>query len=90
MCHLGEPLGKPKDVKGCPALNFITDQRRSVLGRQKPDRMFCSSFQIEARSVGHTVLTVSVRVHQQSLQTSATFAAYEPLKVRTCVLGPNR
>ncbi|XP_048785353.1 nuclear pore membrane glycoprotein 210-like isoform X2 [Lagopus muta] len=63
----------------------ISMEKRGVFvlaegGRQKPDRMFCSSFQIEARSVGHTVLTVSVRVHQQSLQTSATFAAYEPLK----------
>uniref|UniRef100_A0A803XYU9 Nucleoporin 210 like n=1 Tax=Meleagris gallopavo TaxID=9103 RepID=A0A803XYU9_MELGA len=63
----------------------ISMEKRGVFvlaegGGQKPDRAFCSSFQIEARSVGHTVLTVSVRVHQQHLETSATFAAYEPLK----------
>ncbi|POI26619.1 hypothetical protein CIB84_009631, partial [Bambusicola thoracicus] len=55
-------------------------QRRSVLDNQKPDWMFCSSLQMEARSVGHTLLTVSVNVHQQYLETSAIFAAYEPLK----------
>uniref|UniRef100_A0A8C9LAN5 Nucleoporin 210 like n=1 Tax=Pavo cristatus TaxID=9049 RepID=A0A8C9LAN5_PAVCR len=63
----------------------ISMEKRGVFvlaggGHQKPDRTFCSSFQIEARAVGHTLLTVGVDVHQQYLETSATFAAYEPLK----------
>ncbi|XP_031462245.1 nuclear pore membrane glycoprotein 210-like isoform X2 [Phasianus colchicus] len=63
----------------------ISMEKRGVFvlaegGRQKPDRTVCSSFQIKARSVGHTLLTVSVNVHQQYLETSATFAAYEPLR----------
>ncbi|XP_015740000.1 nuclear pore membrane glycoprotein 210-like isoform X2 [Coturnix japonica] len=63
----------------------ISMEKRGVFvlpegGNQKPDLTFCSSFQIEARSVGHTSLTVRVNVHQQYLETNATFAAYEPLK----------
>ncbi|XP_021232281.1 nuclear pore membrane glycoprotein 210-like isoform X2 [Numida meleagris] len=49
-------------------------------GNQKADRISCSSFQIEARSLGHTLLTVGVSAHQQHFETSAMFAAYEPLK----------
>ncbi|NXC49303.1 P210L protein, partial [Penelope pileata] len=49
-------------------------------GDRRPGQEFCSSFQIEARSVGHTLLTVSVAVPQQYLETNAVFAAYEPLK----------
>uniref|UniRef100_U3J4P1 Nucleoporin 210 like n=1 Tax=Anas platyrhynchos platyrhynchos TaxID=8840 RepID=U3J4P1_ANAPP len=49
-------------------------------GNQKPGQTFCSSFQLEAKSVGHTLLTASITVHQQHFETSAVFAAYEPLK----------
>ncbi|NXK46489.1 P210L protein, partial [Chauna torquata] len=49
-------------------------------GNQKPGQTFCSSFQLEAKSLGHTLLTASVSVHQQYFETSAVFAAYEPLK----------
>ncbi|NXI74493.1 P210L protein, partial [Anseranas semipalmata] len=49
-------------------------------GNQKPGQTFCSSFQLEAKSLGHTLLTASVTVHQQYFETSAVFAAYEPLK----------
>ncbi|XP_040508537.1 nuclear pore membrane glycoprotein 210-like isoform X7 [Gallus gallus] len=63
----------------------ISMEKRGVFvlaegGNRKPDWTFCSSLQIEARSVGHTLLTVSVNVHEQYLETSAMFAAYEPLK----------
>nr|XP_047905222.1 nuclear pore membrane glycoprotein 210-like isoform X6 [Anser cygnoides] len=49
-------------------------------GNQKPGQTFCSSLQLEAKSVGHTLLTASVTVHQEHFETSAVFAAYEPLK----------
>ncbi|XP_040395132.1 nuclear pore membrane glycoprotein 210-like isoform X2 [Cygnus olor] len=49
-------------------------------GNQKPGQTFCSSFQLEAKSVGHTLLTASITVHQEHFETSAVFAAYEPLK----------
>ncbi|XP_068518769.1 nuclear pore membrane glycoprotein 210-like [Anas acuta] len=49
-------------------------------GNQKPGQTFCSSFQLEAKSVGHTLLTASIIVHHQHFETSAVFAAYEPLK----------
>uniref|UniRef100_A0A8V1AEC8 Nucleoporin 210 like n=1 Tax=Gallus gallus TaxID=9031 RepID=A0A8V1AEC8_CHICK len=74
------------EMPSCPGLeteSFCLKVKvclRSVLGNRKPDWTFCSSLQIEARSVGHTLLTVSVNVHEQYLETSAMFAAYEPLK----------
>ncbi|XP_025936693.1 nuclear pore membrane glycoprotein 210-like [Apteryx rowi] len=49
-------------------------------GNQKPGQTFCSSFLLEAKSLGHTLVTASVAVHQQYFETSAMFAAYEPLK----------
>ncbi|NWZ28752.1 P210L protein, partial [Asarcornis scutulata] len=63
----------------------ISMEKQGVLvlaeeGNQKPGQTFCSSFQLEAKSVGHTLLTASITVHQQHFETSAVFAAYEPLK----------
>nr|XP_042699089.1 nuclear pore membrane glycoprotein 210-like [Chrysemys picta bellii] len=49
-------------------------------GNQKPGLTFCSSIQLAAKSLGHTLVTVSVTVFQEYFETSATFAAYEPLK----------
>uniref|UniRef100_A0A8C4J8N3 Nucleoporin 210 like n=1 Tax=Dromaius novaehollandiae TaxID=8790 RepID=A0A8C4J8N3_DRONO len=49
-------------------------------GNQKPSQTFCSSFLLEAKSLGHTLVTASITVHQQYFETSAMFAAYEPLK----------
>uniref|UniRef100_A0A8B9PCL5 Nucleoporin 210 like n=1 Tax=Apteryx owenii TaxID=8824 RepID=A0A8B9PCL5_APTOW len=49
-------------------------------GNQKPGQTFCSSFLLEAKSLGHTLVTASIAVHQQYFETSAMFAAYEPLK----------
>uniref|UniRef100_A0A8C5EXR3 Nucleoporin 210 like n=1 Tax=Gopherus evgoodei TaxID=1825980 RepID=A0A8C5EXR3_9SAUR len=49
-------------------------------GNQKPGLTFCSSIQLAAKSLGHTLVMVSVTVFQEYFETSATFAAYEPLK----------
>ncbi|NXE57620.1 P210L protein, partial [Casuarius casuarius] len=49
-------------------------------GNQKPGQTFCSSFLLEAKSLGHTLVTASITVHQQYFETSTMFAAYEPLK----------
>eukprot|EP00072_Mus_musculus_P034438 XP_006502356.1 PREDICTED: nuclear pore membrane glycoprotein 210-like isoform X1 [Mus musculus] len=49
-------------------------------GIQKPGAMHCSSVHIAATSPGHTLVTVSVTGHEEHAWSSATFAAYEPLK----------
>ncbi|XP_028608917.1 nuclear pore membrane glycoprotein 210-like [Grammomys surdaster] len=49
-------------------------------GLQKPAEMHCSSVHIAATSPGHTLVTVSVTGHEEHVWSSATFAAYEPLK----------
>ncbi|KAM7055066.1 nuclear pore membrane glycoprotein 210-like [Molossus nigricans] len=49
-------------------------------GIQRPGPKHCSSTHIAARSLGHTVLTVSINEYEEYLESSATFAAYEPLK----------
>lgn len=43
--------------------------------------MHCSSVHIAATSPGHTLVTISVTGHEEHVWSSATFAAYEPLKV---------
>ncbi|XP_054527471.1 nuclear pore membrane glycoprotein 210-like isoform X3 [Pan troglodytes] len=49
-------------------------------GIQRPGPMHCSSTHIAAKSLGHTLVTVSVNECDKYLESSATFAAYEPLK----------
>eukprot|EP00073_Rattus_norvegicus_P034814 XP_008759419.1 PREDICTED: nuclear pore membrane glycoprotein 210-like isoform X4 [Rattus norvegicus] len=49
-------------------------------GIQKPGPMHCSSVHIAATSPGHTLVTISVTGHEEHVWSSATFAAYEPLK----------
>uniref|UniRef100_A0A2K5XI24 Nucleoporin 210 like n=1 Tax=Mandrillus leucophaeus TaxID=9568 RepID=A0A2K5XI24_MANLE len=49
-------------------------------GIQRPGPMHCSSTHIAAKSLGHAVVTVSVSECDKYLESSATFAAYEPLK----------
>ncbi|XP_074836605.1 nuclear pore membrane glycoprotein 210-like isoform X2 [Carettochelys insculpta] len=49
-------------------------------GSQKPGLTFCSSIQLVAKSLGHTLVMVSTTVFQEYFETSATFAVYEPLK----------
>uniref|UniRef100_A0A8C3YBQ8 Nucleoporin 210 like n=1 Tax=Catagonus wagneri TaxID=51154 RepID=A0A8C3YBQ8_9CETA len=49
-------------------------------GIQRPGPTHCSSTHIEAKSLGHTLVTVSVTEYGEYLESSATFAAYEPLK----------
>lgn len=50
-------------------------------GIQRPGPTHCSSTHIAAKSLGHTLVTVSVTDYEEYLDSSATFAAYEPLKV---------
>uniref|UniRef100_A0A8C9AQQ3 Nucleoporin 210 like n=1 Tax=Prolemur simus TaxID=1328070 RepID=A0A8C9AQQ3_PROSS len=47
---------------------------------QRPGSMHCSSIHIAAKALGHTLVTVSVTAYEEYLESSATFAAYEPLK----------
>lgn len=49
---------------------------------QRPGPAHCSSIHIAAKSLGHAAVTVSVTEYEEYLESSATFAAYEPLKVR--------
>ncbi|XP_059001680.1 nuclear pore membrane glycoprotein 210-like isoform X4 [Mustela lutreola] len=49
-------------------------------GIQRPGPTHCSSIHIAAKSLGHTLVTVSVTESEEYLESSATFAAYEPLK----------
>ncbi|XP_064226483.1 nuclear pore membrane glycoprotein 210-like isoform X15 [Aotus nancymaae] len=49
-------------------------------GIQRPGPMHCSSIYMAAKSLGHTLVTVSVNECEEYLESSATFAAYEPLK----------
>ncbi|EPY86586.1 hypothetical protein CB1_000306065 [Camelus ferus] len=56
-------------------------------GIQKPGPTHCSSTHIAAKSLGHTLVTVSVTGYEEYLESSATFAAYEPLKILTFRIG---
>ncbi|KAK2494641.1 hypothetical protein MC885_003008, partial [Smutsia gigantea] len=49
-------------------------------GMQRPGPAHCSSVHIAAKSLGHALVTVSVTESEEYLESSATFAAYEPLK----------
>ncbi|XP_045838285.1 nuclear pore membrane glycoprotein 210-like isoform X2 [Meles meles] len=49
-------------------------------GIQRPGPAHCSSIHIAAQSLGHALVTVSVAESDEHLESSATFAAYEPLK----------
>ncbi|KAI5164766.1 hypothetical protein MUG91_G45n184 [Manis pentadactyla] len=49
-------------------------------GMQRPGPAHCSSIHIAAKSLGHAAVTVSVTEYEEYLESSATFAAYEPLK----------
>ncbi|GAB1287765.1 Nuclear pore membrane glycoprotein 210-like [Apodemus speciosus] len=49
-------------------------------GIQQPGAMHCSSVHLAATSPGHTLVTVSVTGLEEHVWSSATFAAYEPLK----------
>ncbi|XP_059740963.1 nuclear pore membrane glycoprotein 210-like isoform X5 [Bos taurus] len=56
-------------------------------GIQRPGPAHCSSTHIAAKSLGHTLVTVSVTDYEEYLESSATFAAYEPLKILTFQIG---
>ncbi|KAJ8794168.1 hypothetical protein J1605_003314 [Eschrichtius robustus] len=56
-------------------------------GIQRPGPTHCSSAHIAAKSLGHTLVTVSVTEYEEYLESSATFAAYEPLKILTFQIG---
>nr|KAF6397487.1 nucleoporin 210 like [Rousettus aegyptiacus] len=66
------PLDLNMDKQGVFALLKEGVQRRG------PEH--CSSTHIVAKSLGHTLVTVSVTEYEEYLGSSATFAAYGPLK----------
>nr|KAF6316354.1 nucleoporin 210 like [Pipistrellus kuhlii] len=49
-------------------------------GIQRPGPKHCSSTHIAAKAPGQTLLTVSVTEYGEYMESSATFAAYEPLR----------
>ncbi|KAK7800852.1 hypothetical protein U0070_011162 [Myodes glareolus] len=61
-------------------MELLPFQADVEIGIKNPGPMHCSSVHIAAASAGHTVLTVSVTGHEEQAASSATFAAYEPLK----------
>ncbi|XP_023390082.1 nuclear pore membrane glycoprotein 210-like [Pteropus vampyrus] len=66
------PLDLNMDKQGVFALLKEGVQRRGL--------KHCSSTHIVAKSLGHTLVTVSVSEYEEYLGSSATFAAYGPLK----------
>ncbi|XP_060057445.1 nuclear pore membrane glycoprotein 210-like isoform X2 [Erinaceus europaeus] len=54
-------------------------------GIQRPGPTHCSSIHIAAKSLGYTLVSVSVTEYEEYLESSATFAAYEPLKAQNPV-----
>ncbi|KAJ6656914.1 hypothetical protein lerEdw1_002915 [Lerista edwardsae] len=68
------PLDISMDKQGV----FALDEE----AKQKASPLFCSSIHLTAKSLGHTLVTASATVFEEFFETSATFAAYEPLRLR--------
>nr|XP_028566233.1 nuclear pore membrane glycoprotein 210-like isoform X2 [Podarcis muralis] len=66
------PLDVGMDKQGVFALDEA--------GKQKAGPQFCSTIHLAAKSLGHTLVTASATIYEEYFDTSATFAAYEPLK----------
>ncbi|XP_074079536.1 nuclear pore membrane glycoprotein 210-like isoform X6 [Macrotis lagotis] len=86
MYHINKETGGAMAFTDCSLLSLdVNMDKQGVFtllkeGAQKSGPVFCSSAHIAAKSLGHTLVTVSVIVHEEYFESSATFAAYEPLR----------
>ncbi|XP_025022979.1 nuclear pore membrane glycoprotein 210-like [Python bivittatus] len=86
MYHTEKKTGATTAFTDCSllALDVSMDKQGvfalSEEGKQKVGATFCSSIQLMAKSLGHALVTASATISEEYFETSATFAAYEPLK----------
>ncbi|KAJ7307312.1 hypothetical protein JRQ81_009319 [Phrynocephalus forsythii] len=86
MYHLQKDTGAALPFTDCSLLPLdVSMDKHGVFalgeeGKQKAGPSSCTSIHLEARSLGHTLVTASATVFGEYFETSATFAAYEPLK----------
>ncbi|XP_040854874.1 nuclear pore membrane glycoprotein 210-like isoform X2 [Ochotona curzoniae] len=86
MYHMNRETKEAITFTDCSHLSLaLSTDKQGVFtlfqeGIQKPGPSHCSSIHIAAKSLGHTLVTVSVTECEEYLESSATFAAYEPLK----------
>ncbi|XP_054829282.1 nuclear pore membrane glycoprotein 210-like [Eublepharis macularius] len=86
MYHTEKETGETIAFTDCSLLALdVSMDKQGVFaldeeGKQKAGPTFCSSIQLAAKSLGHTLVTASATVYEEYFETSATFAAYEPLK----------
>uniref|UniRef100_H9GI75 BIG2 domain-containing protein n=1 Tax=Anolis carolinensis TaxID=28377 RepID=H9GI75_ANOCA len=86
MYHTEKATGETLGFTDCSLLPLeVSMDKQGVFaldeeGKAKPGPGFCSSIYLAARSLGHTLVTASATVFEEYFDTSATFAAYEPLR----------
>ncbi|XP_063173323.1 nuclear pore membrane glycoprotein 210-like [Candoia aspera] len=86
MYHVEKKTGASTAFTDCSLLALdVSMDKQGVFalggeGKQKVGVTFCSSIQLMAKSLGHTLVTASATIFEEYFETSATFAAYEPLK----------
>ncbi|XP_054547710.1 nuclear pore membrane glycoprotein 210-like isoform X2 [Talpa occidentalis] len=86
MYHISKETKESVQFTDCSHLSLALNMDKQGVftrfkeGIQRPGPMHCSSAHIAAKSLGHTLVTVSVIEYEEYLESSATFAAYEPLK----------
>ncbi|XP_070622690.1 nuclear pore membrane glycoprotein 210-like [Erythrolamprus reginae] len=86
MYHVEKKTGMVTAFTDCSLLALdVSMDKQGVFalneeGKQRAGATFCSTIRLTAMSLGHTLVTASVTVFEEYFDTSATFAAYEPLK----------
>ncbi|XP_019482843.1 PREDICTED: nuclear pore membrane glycoprotein 210-like [Hipposideros armiger] len=86
MYHINKETREAVAFTDCSHLPLdVTMDKQGIFtllreGIQRPGPKHCSSTHIVGRSLGHSLVTVSVTEDEEYLESSATFAAYEPLK----------
>ncbi|XP_063002325.1 nuclear pore membrane glycoprotein 210-like [Elgaria multicarinata webbii] len=86
MYHLKKDTGEAVAFTDCSLLLLdVAMDKQGVFaldeeGKQKSVPAFCSSLHLVAKSLGHTLVTASATIFEEYFETSATLAAYEPLK----------
>ncbi|XP_044304352.1 nuclear pore membrane glycoprotein 210-like isoform X3 [Varanus komodoensis] len=86
MYHLEKDTGQSVAFTDCSLLLLdISMDKQGVFtlseeGKQKAGPAFCSSVYLVAKSLGHALVTAQATIFEEYFETSATLAAYEPLK----------
>nr|XP_060613914.1 nuclear pore membrane glycoprotein 210-like [Anolis sagrei ordinatus] len=86
MYHTEKATGETLNFTDCSLLPLeVNMDKQGVFaldeeGKAKRGPGFCSSIYLTAKSLGHTLVTASATVFEEYFDTSATFAAYEPLR----------